>query len=370
MRDSRLEAFNWNKLSQSDLVGLAFALRPQREIQLFPDYAKGLHAWFLQQIQRFDPELSRYLHDSQTEKAFTISRLDGPLQGRNEGLWLNPQNTYYWYFALLSRDVIQGVLPWLQDLPETLLLARHSLAITSVKTFLPCRTYSDLYQAAPGQTLSLSFLSPTSFRRRGNHFPLPVPSNLFHSYLRRWNLFSGYAVAEEAFLEWVEDHVRIDRHWLESLTVPGGKRGNFTGFMGSITFSLSPQGQKNTTYTQLFQSLGQFAPYCGTGHKTTFGLGQTRLGWQDPQESCLALAQQALQESSLANRVETLTEQLLQHKKRMGGERALKICHTQAEILARKEQGESLLAIAADLELGYETVKTYSKRAQRLLRSS
>lgn len=357
------------QLGQSDLVGLVFELRPHREIQLFPDYAKGLHAWFLQQIQRFDPELSRYLHDSQTEKAFTVSRLEGQLQWQNEALWLHPQTPYAWYLTLLSREVIQGVLPWLQDLPETLLLGRHSLAITSVKTFLPYRTYADLYQVAPGQTLSLSFLSPTSFRRRGNHFPLPVPSNLFHSYLRRWNLFSSYPVAEEAFLEWVEDHVRIDRHWLESMTVAGGKRGNVTGFMGSITFSLSPQGRKNTTFSQLFHSLGNFAPYCGTGHKTTFGLGQTRLGWQDPQDSCLAFAQQALQESSLANRVETLTEQLL-HKKRTGGERALKICHTQAEILARKEQGESLLAIAADLELAYETVKTYSKRAQRLLRSS
>lgn len=222
---------------------------------------------------------------------------------------------------------------------------------------------------APGQTLSLSFPSPTSFRRRGNHFPLPVPSNLFHSYLRRWNLFSGYPVAEEAFLEWVENHVRIDRHWLESLTVAGGKQGNVTAFIGAITFSLSPQGRKNATFSQLFHSLGYFAPYCGTGHKTTFGLGQTRLEWQDPQDSCLAFAQQALQESSLANRVQTLREQLL-NKKQTGGERALKICHTQAEILARKEQGQSLLAIAADLELAYETVKTYSKRDQRLLRSS
>lgn len=114
---------------------MIFELRPHRQIQLFPDYAKGLHAWFLQQIQRFKPELSRYLHDNQTEKAFTVSRLEGQLQWQNEALWLHPQTPYTWYLTLLSRQVIQGVLPWLQDVPETLLLGRYSLAITSVKTF-------------------------------------------------------------------------------------------------------------------------------------------------------------------------------------------------------------------------------------------
>ena len=45
------------------------------------------------------------------------------------------------------------------------------------------------------------------------------------------------------------------------------------------------------------------------------------------------------------------------------------ILETRATILARQEVGESLVAIASDLEMPYETVKTYAKRARRALKS-
>jgi len=368
MSDRRLDNLNLSQLEKSELVGLAFELRPCQAVQLFPDYAKGLHAWFLHQIQAYDPDLSRYLHDEQTEKAFTLSRLDGAMGVHDDRLILSPDNIYRWYITLLSAEVIQGVLPWLQQLPDILELARNPFRIEAVTTFLPAQTYGDLYQVKPRRTVSLSFLSPTSFRRKGNHFPLPVPNNLFHSYLRRWNEFSGYALDDDDdFLAWIDECVRIDRHWLESVVVPGGKRGNVTGFIGAIALSLSPKARENPEFSQLFFSLSQYAPYCGTGHKTPFGLGQTRWEWREPEQSCVAWVQSAIQEQFLAERVDVLTEKLMQQKKRTGGDRALQICETQATIFARREGGESLQAIAADLNLSYETARTYSKRAKKLL---
>ncbi|MEB3174654.1 MAG: CRISPR-associated endoribonuclease Cas6 [Cyanobacteriota bacterium] len=354
-------------MAQSELAGLAFELRSPRPVALSPSYAKGLHAWFLHQIQDYDPALSRDLHDSQTEKSFTLSRLDGPLGGDEQSLHLLPDTPYYWRLTLLTRQTVQGCLPWLRRLPATLTLAGHSFSIEGVEPFLPPATYRQLYERPGAGSVDLSFLSPTSFRRRGHHFPLPVPFNLFHSYLRRWNAFAGEAVAEAPFLDWVESSARIDRHWLESAVVPGGKRGNVTGFVGSITLSLSPEGSQHSDFRRLFYALTRLAPYCGTGHKTPFGLGQTCLGWREPAHSCFASAQSALLEQTLAQRIEVLTRQLLAGKKRTGGARALKICRTQAVILARRERGESLQAIAEDLEMGYETVKTYLKRARKNL---
>jgi CRISPR-associated endoribonuclease Cas6 len=367
MGDRRLDTLNFTQLEKSELVGLKFALRPRQGIELFPDYAKGLHAWFLHQIQAHDPDLSRYLHDEQAEKAFALSRLDGPMGSNGDTLSLRPDATYYWYLTLLSAEVIQGVLPWLRQLPDSLELARNLFAIEKVTTFLPAQTYGDLYHVKPRRTVAFSFLSPTSFRRKGNHFPLPVPNNLFHSYLRRWNEFSGYALDDNDFLTWVDECVRIDRHWLESIVVPGGKRGNVTGFIGAIALSLSPKARENPEFSQLFHSLSQYAPYCGTGHKTPFGLGQTRCEWRESEQSCIAWVQSVVQEQSLAERVDVLTEKLMQQKKRTGGDRALQICQTQAAIFARREGGESLQAIAADLDLSYETARTYSKRAKKLL---
>jgi CRISPR-associated endoribonuclease Cas6 len=59
----------------------------------------------------------------------------------------------------------------------------------------------------------------------------------------------------------------------------------------------------------------------------------------------------------------------MQSQKRTGGDRAFNVCQTQATILARQEGGESLKAIAFDLEMPYETVKTYAKRARCTLKS-
>ncbi len=103
-------------------------------------------------------------------------------------------------------------------------------------------------------------------------------------------------------------------------------------------------------------------PYCATGHKTTFGLGQTRAGWLT-QETQTVPSQQSLS----AQRIAELQEQFLSQRKRAGCTRATEIAETWATILARRELGESLMAIATDLEMRYETVKTYAKLARRAL---
>ena len=356
------------QIASCEVVGLAFELVPTTDIRLFPDYVKGLHAWFLNQIQLVDPALSAYLHDGQSEKAFSLSRLQGPLEIHGRETCLKAQQSYFWYLSLLSKRTIEGVIEWLGKPPQSLSLVHRPLVIKNIELFFPPVTYQELWQGPINQKLELSFLSPTSFRRKGNHFPLPVPNNIFHSYLRRWNDFSGRPIEAEDFLNWIDESVRIDRHWLESLKVSGIKGGNFTGFVGAIALSLTPQGLKHRLYRQVWSALGRFAPYCGTGHKTTFGLGQTRLGWSLPEHERVLFSVDNAKAEALNYRVEVLREILLKQQKRPDNERAFKICQTKATILARREWGESLQAIALDLGIPYETAKTYSKRAKHELR--
>ncbi|MDX2216264.1 MAG: CRISPR system precrRNA processing endoribonuclease RAMP protein Cas6 [Oculatellaceae cyanobacterium bins.114] len=222
-------------------------------------------------------------------------------------------------------------------------------------------------QSAPvpdSPSIILSFNSPTSFRRKGHHVPLPWPTNVFHSYLRRWNDFSGQEVDQEEFLDWIDESVIILRHHLQSTKVVAGKRGSVTGFIGAIEFGLSRKAQEQPDFTRLFIALGRFAPYCGTGHKTTFGLGQTVLGWFAAPETPPPPSIQDL----LAQRIGELTEIFTAQRKRTGGDRATKIAETWATILARRELGDSLQVIATDLELSYETAKRYIKLARRSLK--
>lgn len=350
--------------SDTELIGLEFELVPEKDSYLFPQYTIGLHAWFLNQVRSIDPELSAYLHDGESEKPFTISALDGATTSSGRQVKLSANTSYRWYVTALSTRVQQWMAQWVENLPEVVDLRNAPLQIRSVSIAHPPTTYTQLLKSEHGETVALRFISPTSFRRKGHHFPLPVPVNVFHSYLRRWNDFSGISVDQDAFLFWVDDHILITRCQLTTVKVLAGKKGAVTGFTGTIEFTLTKDAAKQPEFEQLFFALGKLAPYCGTGHKTTFGLGQTRLGWSSQVVSDIPDVQ-----TVLAKRIEDLTEIFKAQRKRTGGERADEIASKWATILARREMGESLQVVAEDLGIPYETVKTYVKLARRALKN-
>jgi len=348
----------------TELVGLNFEVIPTHTATLYPQYTIALHAWFLDQVRQYDPKLSEFLHDDQTEKSFTLSGLQANFDNQVRQLQLIAGQSYQWSLNLFSKPVVEWAQVWLKNIPETIQLRATPLKIQNISLSLPPTTYEQLFNAKTSKTTTLSFTSPTSFRRKGHHFPLPLPNNLYHSYLRRWNDFSGMAFDSDKFLSWIDEQVIINRHHLESVKVAAGKKGTVTGFLGAIELALTSEVYKQQSdYVKLYSALSYFAPYCGTGHKTTFGLGQTRLGWLTSLPSVEILAQ----EHNLAKRIDELTDRLMASQKRTGGERALKVCQTRACILARRETGESIEAIATDLQMPYETVKAYAKLARRLL---
>ncbi|MEH2200083.1 CRISPR-associated endoribonuclease Cas6 [Nostoc sp.] len=351
----------------TELVGLVFDLEPTTSTSLYSQYTIGLHAWFLDQVRQLNPELSAYLHDGESEKPFNISALSGQLLASGRQLQLEAKQIYRWHVNALSPRVVQFLKQWLTELPQILDLRDAPLQIKQVSIAHPSATYAQLLQLSPEKpsNVNFSFVSPTSFRRKGHHFPLPVPVNLFHSYLRRWNDFSGIPIEQEAFLDWIDEGVIIHQHRLESMKVAAGKRGSVTGFTGVMSCGLSKAALGNSEFTQLFYALARLAPYCGTGHKTTFGLGQTRLDWVEPEVSSPTQVLTNL----LGERIDELTALFTAQRKRTGGDRADKIASTWATILARREMGESLQVISQDLEMPYATVKTYVKLARRMLRT-
>ncbi|MEG3978820.1 CRISPR-associated endoribonuclease Cas6 [Microcoleus sp. herbarium8] len=351
--------------ADTELVGLVFELTPRAASSLYAQYAIGLHAWFLHQVQETDPDLSQLLHNDQSEKAFTISGLEGDLAASGKEFQLAGDRIYRWYVTGLSKRVVQWLSQWLQNLPEEIDLRNAPLLIRSWKIAFAPTTYQQLLTAELplSRNVKLSFVTPTSFRSKGHHFPLPVPENVFYSYLRRWNNFSGVIFDQAEFMNWIDENVIISRHKLESHKVAAGKKGMVTGFTGAVEFAIGRSGQNRPDFVQLFYALGRLAPYCGTGHKTTFGLGQTRTQWLTESVKEVSI------QSVLAARIDELTQKFIAHRKRTGGTRAAEIAETWATILARRELGESLFDIAADLEMPYETVKTYVKLARRALKT-
>jgi CRISPR-associated endoribonuclease Cas6 len=349
----------------TELVSLVFDLEVTNSTALYSQYTIGLHAWFLDQVRQINPTLSAYLHDSESEKPFSISALEGQLLPTGKQLQLQSNQIYRWQINAISQPVVQFLSQWLTQPPTTLKLRDACLQIKQINIVNSPTTYNQLLQSSINhRNINLSFISPTSFRRKGHHFPLPVPFNLFHSYLRCWNDFSGMPIEQDAFLEWIDENVIIHKHRLESVKVAAGKRGSVTGFTGAISLGLTKTALDNIEFTQLFDALVQLAPYCGTGHKTTFGLGQTCLDWVNPESNTSS----TIITNLLPERIEKLTTIFTAQRKRIGGERTEKIATTWATILARREMGESLQIIAEDLEIPYTTAKTYVKLARRMLK--
>jgi CRISPR-associated endoribonuclease Cas6 len=242
-------------------------------------------------------------------------------------------------------------------------------------------TYSQIWhQVATEDTpLELTFTSPTSFRKRGNHMPLPIPENLFHSYLRRWNHFATEKFEQEPFLEWVNDNIVILRHEIRSSKVQAGKSGSVTGFIGSLQLGFTAKAKQQPVYIQLVRALIACAPYFNTGHKVTFGLGQTQLGWGRGDGLALIEVEVgtrgrgdiadpiSIRVESIATREQELEPFFLDLKKRQGGERASKSAKLWAQIIARLEIGERLKSIAIDLNIPYDTVKKYAQIAKKQL---
>jgi CRISPR-associated endoribonuclease Cas6 len=268
--------------ASTELIGFRLTLQPSENLILPLQYTTQFHSWFLDQVRRTDFDLSTALHDGQAKKPFTVSSLQGDIQSHGRSRLLVANQPYEWTITALSQPVVQWVHQ-LQTPPTDIHLLRGSLKILNWQIAHPATTYAQLLHPTPDPTLTLTFTTATSFRRNGNHLPLPVPYNLFHSYLRRWNDFSGQPIDQDDFLHWVDKGVVILRQ-VQSAKVMAGKSGSVTGFIGAVQLGLSHAAKQHTEYVQLWQALGQLAPYCGTGHKTPFGLGQTRLGWFDEAE--------------------------------------------------------------------------------------
>ena len=390
----------------TELIALTLTLQPQADFQAPTYYTTELHSWFLNQVRLTNPDLSTYLHDGQSEKAFSITSLSGHIQTQDslarsatpkEPLHFSAEELYHWSIAALSKDLCEWLQQWLCKPPQEMRLRSGTFNIQQWAIGLPATTYESIWNgvdveamntgASKDQRLSLTFTTPTSFRKRSNHMPLPIPENVFHSYLRRWNSFAHLEFEQSDFLDWVNECVVILRHDVRSQKTQSGKQGSVTGFVGAVQFGLTPKAKAEPEYVQLVHTLITCAPYFGTGHKVTFGLGQTITGWfvdrltEQPQiprifrkptePSDPAVIGDDLKVSavdpSLVDRQAELKQFFFSRKKRQGGERAEKAADLWAAILAHQEFGKSLKEIADDLEISYDTVRRYAKRAREAL---
>ncbi|MBA2277600.1 MAG: CRISPR system precrRNA processing endoribonuclease RAMP protein Cas6, partial [Chloroflexia bacterium] len=131
------------------------------------------------------------------------------------------------------------------------------------------RSYAELATTAPVANLVLRFTSPTTFRQAGDHFLHPTPRLVFGSHLRRWRAFAPVALdalslARLEHIRLVEvdlQHIDVDLTVARHPAITGWARYRVDG--------------ADDAFARQVATLAAYAAYCGTGARTSFGMGQT-----------------------------------------------------------------------------------------------
>ncbi|MDE0555055.1 MAG: CRISPR system precrRNA processing endoribonuclease RAMP protein Cas6, partial [Candidatus Poribacteria bacterium] len=97
----------------------------------------------------------------------------------------------------------------------------------------------------------------------------------YQSWINKWNAFAPIQLDKAEILEFVTTYGQVMRVRSESKRLNFGKHAE-TGWVGTCACVFYPEDALDTELLRIVNYLAAFAFYCGTGYKTTMGMGQTR----------------------------------------------------------------------------------------------
>lgn len=225
---------------------------------------RALNALFYRWLEAADARLAAFVHDQAEPKPFTLSPL---IADNNEG---------HHFRVTLLEDQYWPYIEQGMKRERTIRAGNRILAMNG-ETQIDYRTYADLAQSSTTQwEVVLQFDSPASFKMGEMHYPLPDPTLVFASYRARWNAFAPEQLRiDERWLEWVKSGVAVSRFELQSQSVDFGRYQQI-GCVGKVQYTVIDRGPESKEGRGPLNALADYAFFCGTGHKTTQGMGQTR----------------------------------------------------------------------------------------------
>jgi CRISPR-associated endoribonuclease Cas6 len=264
------------------LASFIISLEPIQTAPVGNSLGASLHGLFFNLLREGDAALARRVHDADAVKPFTVSPLNGKLP-RVAGERMAVAGLTYWArFTTLTEEVYHALNPvllgrFLRGGAVTLDGVEFKVVDVATepreeKRFGRLSSAEEIWvRAQPESNITLRFASPTTFKQRGLNLMFPIPANVFHSYRERWNAFTPYPV-DEGFIPWAEQNVAVEAHHLQTRMIWFGEF-QLHGFTGWCRFTTK---DKDAARLKQLNALADFAFFCGTGQKTTQGMGQTR----------------------------------------------------------------------------------------------
>ncbi len=281
---------------------------PTQEIPVGYVQGPALQGMFLHLLERVDPDVAQRLHADNRYRPYTLSPLgiEQPIPGSSregkKSLSIPSRSGLFQGFRLPGNQTIgagdscsvrvtlleDDLFPtfsryFLTQAEPTFRLGSVEFQVTNVlvtgdsgNPWSRYISYPELISRAAQQQrqrrIGLCFLSPTNFRNGDVDLPLPWPRLVFQSYLKRFCEFYPVDFLPD-FAELVECYTGIGRlDWIRTETIKT-KNVVLAGFTGEVYFHIDPKAPPDLVWQM--NLLADFAFFCGTGRKTTIGLGQT-----------------------------------------------------------------------------------------------
>jgi CRISPR/Cas system endoribonuclease Cas6 (RAMP superfamily) len=316
--------------SLMELLSVVIYLRAIENITNLKHTGHQAQGWLLEQIRRFDRSMANTLHPSsiirdryedksvdpdinvvknshthtgQTNfRPYTISGImRGGVQPtqivKGDRCWIRLTTYDQKLSKLLQDHILPDINEKLKSGPNLpiLPLGKHNYFIEDWTDDnakhewagkATCQMLEKWSQLNLGESIDLEFCSLTHFKRNAMDVPLPISWMVFKSYWEQWEISSGRE-HESKIGEFIDECVALSAALIQTgiTTYPfGSKRKPERGFIGQCKFALIHNNKKNkwskadfNYYGNIIKSLAAFSFFCGTGHHTTIGLGQTRL---------------------------------------------------------------------------------------------
>ena len=238
------------------------------------------YALLLRILGASEPALAEELHGLDGPKPFTVSELRGKFGRSGDRLRVIPGTTYYLRLTFLKSELfarfMDGTLRWgdsaveVDSVPFRMGEVNPDCRKDSVSAFTSYQGIMD--GASAGRHIALKFTSPTVFRSGGKrNVVFPEPQLVFGSYLNRWQAFSTVKL-DDSIAAWFSTML-LTRYRLETMVMNFGSYQE-AGFTGKCRYELEKDTPEKVAIE--LNTLADFASFCGTGAKTTMGMGQTK----------------------------------------------------------------------------------------------
>ncbi len=271
-------------------ISTLISLIPETDVKLRPTMGHHAHAAFLSIMRETNPEVAKDLHATSTQKPFTVSPLiaDGKRRGTHLHIRAGTECKLRFtflddkLFTFFGQSFLTQALPTIRLGDATFQVKQLVSHATDEQSWSGSATYPELVQSAKTETrMSFRFYSPTAFRRltsRGQKTRNDAYVDMercYQSWVNKWNAFAPINFDKNEILAFIREHGQLTSVNTESKRLNYGKH-TVPGWVGTCAWIFYPEKSLDENILRIVNCLSNFAFYCGTGYKTTMGMGQTR----------------------------------------------------------------------------------------------